>query len=167
MLACCADARLPVHRAHGTRIRNFARFLGLASKTDAIDARMLALFAQKSDGLRLRQPVEPEAEELRALRRRGGDGRRSQAHRAPKRPYPPLLPRSANWSSDRPSFLARVNWGNDKHIIPEREAEPRMRHWLRPPRIQLERGSGCWWPWRRSTCRTAPPRQCQQRSSRQ
>ena len=73
VLACCADANLPVHRAHGTRTRNFARFLGLVSKTDAIDARMLALFAQKSDGLRLWQPIEPEAEELRALRRRRDD----------------------------------------------------------------------------------------------
>ena len=38
---------------------------------------------------------------------------------------PPPLPRSANWSSDRHSFLARENWGNSKHITPEREAEPR------------------------------------------
>ena len=73
VLACCAAASLPVHRAHGTRTRNFARFLGLVSKTDSIDARMLALFAQKSDGLRLWEATDPEAEELRALRRRRDD----------------------------------------------------------------------------------------------
>ncbi len=40
----------------------------------------------------------------------------AQITRANARP-PPLL-QLANRSSDRPSFLARVNWGNDKHIIP-------------------------------------------------
>ncbi len=34
---------------------------------------MLALLAQKSDGVRLWKPVDPEAEELRALRRRRDD----------------------------------------------------------------------------------------------
>lgn len=73
VLECCANLDLPVHRAHGSRTRNFARYLGLASKTDAIDARMLAQFAQKSDGLRLWQPPSPETVELRALRRRRYD----------------------------------------------------------------------------------------------
>lgn len=73
VLECCAALGLHVHRAHGSRTRSFARYLGLASKTDVIDARMLAQFAQKSDGLRLWQPPSPETVELRALRRRRDD----------------------------------------------------------------------------------------------
>lgn len=73
VLNSCAALNLPVHRAHGTRTRSFARYLGLSAKTDAIDARMLALFAQRSEDLRLWKPPSPETAELRALRRRRDD----------------------------------------------------------------------------------------------
>ena len=73
VLLCCAALGLPVHRAHGSRTRNFAKYLGLSAKTDAIDARMLALFAQRSEDLRLWEPPSPETVELRALRRRRDD----------------------------------------------------------------------------------------------
>lgn len=73
VLHSCVELDLPVHRAHGTRTRNFAKYLGLAAKTDAVDARMLALFAAKSEDLRLWQPPTPETVELRGLRRRRDD----------------------------------------------------------------------------------------------
>lgn len=59
--------------AHGTRKRNFAKYLGLAANTDQVDARMLALFAAKSEDLRLWQPPSTETVELRGLRRRRDD----------------------------------------------------------------------------------------------
>ncbi|WP_299553708.1 IS110 family transposase, partial [uncultured Tateyamaria sp.] len=55
------------------RTRNFAKYLGLSAKTDAVDARMLALFAAKSEDLRLWQPPSKETVELRGLRRRRDD----------------------------------------------------------------------------------------------
>jgi len=73
VLNTSAAAGVPVHRAHGTRTRNFAKYLGLGAKTDAVDARMLALFAAKSENLRLWQPPSAETVELRALRRRRDD----------------------------------------------------------------------------------------------
>ena len=73
VLECSVDLGLPVHRAHGTRTRNFAKYLGLSAKTDAVDARMLALFAAKSEDLRLWQPPSKETMELRGLRRRRDD----------------------------------------------------------------------------------------------
>jgi transposase len=61
---------LPVHRAHGARVRFFARYLGLAAKTDAIDARLLAQYGRQSEDLRLYLPPPPECEALRALQAR-------------------------------------------------------------------------------------------------
>lgn len=48
VLEPCFDLELPVHCAHGTQTRNFAQYLGLSTNTNAIDARMLALFAANS-----------------------------------------------------------------------------------------------------------------------
>lgn len=73
VLECCVEHGLPVHRAHGTRTRNFAKYLGLSAKTNSVDARMLTLFAAKSDDLRLWQPPSKETVELRGLRRRRDD----------------------------------------------------------------------------------------------
>lgn len=61
---------LPCHRAHGSRVRFFARYLGLLAKTDAIDARLLALYGLQTEGLRLHQPIAPELTALRALKAR-------------------------------------------------------------------------------------------------
>ena len=47
VLLCCVALDLPVHRAHGSRTRSFAKYLGLSAKTDAIDARMLAPFGSR------------------------------------------------------------------------------------------------------------------------
>jgi len=73
VLDAAIELNLAVHRAHGSRVRYFARYRGLIAKTDAIDARVLAEFGRQTEGLRLyiRPPAENEA--LRALH-----GRRSE-----------------------------------------------------------------------------------------
>lgn len=73
ILKAALDLSLAVHRAHGSRVRYFARYRGLIAKTDSIDAGMLAEFGRHTAGLRLyvRPPAENEA--LKALH-----GRRSE-----------------------------------------------------------------------------------------
>jgi transposase len=70
VLEAAAALGLPCHRAHGARVRFFARYLGLAAKTDPIDARMLALYGLRTERLRLYAPPAPEEEALRALKDR-------------------------------------------------------------------------------------------------
>ncbi len=70
VLAAAAKLELACHRAHGSRVRSFANYLGLAAKTDRIDARMLALYGLKTDRLRLYQPPAVEQLALRALKAR-------------------------------------------------------------------------------------------------
>jgi transposase len=61
VLDMAIDLGLPVHRAHGTRVRFFARYCGLIAKTDPIDARVLAHYGVKTP---------PETAALRALHAR-------------------------------------------------------------------------------------------------
>lgn len=58
------------HRAHGSRVRFFARYLGISAKTDGIDARLLAGYGLKSDRLRLYTPPSPEEQALKDLKAR-------------------------------------------------------------------------------------------------
>jgi transposase len=60
---------LDCHRAHGTRVRHFAKYLGMA-KTDPIDARVLALYATNGQDLHLYAPPGAEVAELKALKAR-------------------------------------------------------------------------------------------------
>src|SRR5262245_44954483 len=62
VLEACVALGLACHRAHGARVRHFAKYLGLIAKTDPIDAYVLALYGLKTEGLRLYQP--PSTEEL-------------------------------------------------------------------------------------------------------
>jgi transposase len=73
VLVAAAKLGLACHRAHGSRVRSFANYLGLAAKTDRIDARMLALYGLKTDRLRLYQRPAPEQLALRALKARRDD----------------------------------------------------------------------------------------------
>jgi transposase len=70
VLDAAIDLGLAVHRAHGARVRFFARYLGLVAKTDPIDARMLAQYGRQTEDLRLYTPPPPECEALRALQAR-------------------------------------------------------------------------------------------------
>jgi transposase len=60
---------LDAHRAHGTRVRHFAKYLGMA-KTDPIDARVLALYAASGQDLHLYAPPSPEVAQLREVKAR-------------------------------------------------------------------------------------------------
>ena len=55
--ATLAEAGLPVALAHPRQVRDFARALGYRAKTDALDARVLARFAE---------PIQPAARPLPA-----------------------------------------------------------------------------------------------------
>jgi len=70
VLDVAIDLGVPVHRAHGTRVRFFARYRGLLAKTDPIDARLLAHYGLKTDEVRLYVPPAPETVALRALHAR-------------------------------------------------------------------------------------------------
>ncbi len=70
ILAICVELGIAVHKAHGTRVRHFARYLGLLAKTDPIDARVLALYGLKTQDLRLYVPPTPELLALRDLKTR-------------------------------------------------------------------------------------------------
>jgi len=70
VLDLCLELGLAVHKAHGARVRHFAKYLGLLAKTDPIDARTLALYGLRTEGLRLYEPLAPEAEALKALKTR-------------------------------------------------------------------------------------------------
>jgi transposase len=70
VLDAAIELGLAVHRAHGTRVRFFARYQGLVAKTDPIDARMLAQYGHQTANLRLYVPPPPECTALRALQAR-------------------------------------------------------------------------------------------------
>ena len=70
VLDVAIELGVPVHRAHGTRVRFFAHYLGLAAKTDPVDARMLAQYGRQTEDLRLYAPPPPECQALRALQAR-------------------------------------------------------------------------------------------------
>lgn len=73
LLDACGDAGLRIARINPRQSRDFARATGELAKTDAIDAKLLCLFARLfSDRLRLHQPPPLWQRELRDwLRRRG------------------------------------------------------------------------------------------------
>lgn len=83
LLEACCDAKLWVARVNPRQARNFARATGDLAKTDAIDARMLALMARLfADRLRRYEAAPPWQRELRDwLRRRGQLVTALQAHK--------------------------------------------------------------------------------------
>ena len=70
VLEICVELGLAAHKAHGARVRHFAKYLGLLAKTDPIDARVLALYGLKTQGLRLYVPLTPEVVALKDLKTR-------------------------------------------------------------------------------------------------
>lgn len=70
ILDAAIEMKLPVHRAHGTRVRYFGRYRGLLAKTDPIDARLLVQYGLKTEDLRLYTPPPPETVALRELHAR-------------------------------------------------------------------------------------------------
>ena len=70
VLDVCQELGIAAHKAHGSRVRCFARYLGLIAKTDSIDVRVLALYGLKTPDLRLYTPPAPELLALRDLKTR-------------------------------------------------------------------------------------------------
>ena len=73
VLEAATELGLACHRAHGSRVRAYARFRGTHAKSDAIDARLLADYGLKSENLKLYQPPLPNQARLRALLARRTD----------------------------------------------------------------------------------------------
>ena len=70
LLEICEELEIAAHKAHGSRVRHFAKYLGLIAKTDPIDARVLAFYGLKTENLRLYAPLTPERVALIDLRTR-------------------------------------------------------------------------------------------------
>lgn len=66
LLRALASAALPVLRVNARQVRDFAKGMGILAKTDQIDARVLALFAERVRPA-LRAIPSPEIEQLAAL----------------------------------------------------------------------------------------------------
>lgn len=83
LVADLADASYPVAVINPKRARDFARALGLVAKTDRIDARVLALFAEKVQPTPVEKTPEKQAEiqQLVARRRQLIDLRTQEANR--------------------------------------------------------------------------------------
>ena len=66
LLRALSSAKLPVLRINARHVRNFAKSMGQLAKSDGIDARMLALFAERIRP-ELREVPSTEVEQLAAL----------------------------------------------------------------------------------------------------
>ena len=64
---------LDAHRAHGSRVRAFARYKGVKAKNDPIDAGLLARFGMQTENLIRYKPPSEQSEALRALQQRRED----------------------------------------------------------------------------------------------
>jgi transposase len=118
LTAALVAAGLPVAVVNPRHVRDFARATGTLAKTDAIDARILALFAQ-----RMQPPVRPlpdaVAQELAALlvrRRQLVEMRTAETNRRPQ-----LAPRL------RAQVDAHVVWLSQQIAALDRELEQTLR----------------------------------------
>lgn len=76
VLDMAVELGLDVHKAHGTRVRHFAKYMGLKAKNDPIDARLIALFGLQTDNLVRYRPPSAATKALRALQERRDDLKR-------------------------------------------------------------------------------------------
>jgi transposase len=73
VLAAAASLGIEAHKAHGTRVRHFAKYRGLKAKNDPIDARLIALYGLQTENLMRYQPPSEDLKALRALQERRHD----------------------------------------------------------------------------------------------
>lgn len=73
VLDVATELGLEAHKAHGTRVRHFAKYKGLKAKNDPIDARLIALFGMQTEDLVRYRPPSATARALRALQERRDD----------------------------------------------------------------------------------------------
>ena len=83
LLAALLDADLPVALVNPGKVRHLAKGLGILAKTDAIDARILAIFAEKAAPrlLEKRPQIQAELDALVTCRRQLIKTRTEQANR--------------------------------------------------------------------------------------
>lgn len=70
VLETCHELGIACHRAHGSRVRFFARYLGIGAKTDGVDGRLLAIYGSRSAKLRLYAPPIAQEQALKDLKAR-------------------------------------------------------------------------------------------------
>lgn len=103
LLEACCDAGLWIARVNPRQARAFASATGELAKTDAIDARMLALMARLfADRLRPYVAPPPWQRELRDWLRRRGRPSRPTSSRPPWRP----LRSGSSWPARSPPWPA-------------------------------------------------------------
>ena len=73
VLDVAGELGLDVHKAHGTRVRHFAKYKGLKAKNDPIDARLIALYGRQTEDLVRYRPPSAAVKALRALQERRDD----------------------------------------------------------------------------------------------
>jgi transposase len=73
VLEAAVQLGLAAHKAHGTRVRHFAKSRGLRAKSDPIDARLIALYGLKTENLVRYCPPSASLKALRALEARRQD----------------------------------------------------------------------------------------------
>ncbi len=73
VLAAAVALGLAAHKAHGSRVRHFARAKGRKAKSDPIDARLIALYGRQTEDLIRYVPPSEGSKALRALSERRQD----------------------------------------------------------------------------------------------
>ena len=73
VLEAAAKLGIEAHKAHGTRVRHFAKYKGLRAKNDPIDARLIALYGLQTENLVRYVPPTAGLKALRALKERRYD----------------------------------------------------------------------------------------------
>lgn len=73
VLAAAVKLGIAAHKAHGTRVRHFARAKGRKAKSDPIDARLIALYGRQTEDLIRYVPPSEGSKALRALDERRHD----------------------------------------------------------------------------------------------
>lgn len=73
VLEAAVELGLEAHKAHGSRVRHFARYKGLKAKNDPIDARLIGLYGLQTENLVRYVPPSPGLKALRALKERRTD----------------------------------------------------------------------------------------------
>jgi len=67
ILEATSDLAVACHRAHGSRMRSYAKYRGKRAKTDPIDVRLIGEFGRDTPDLALYRKPTPAKAELRAL----------------------------------------------------------------------------------------------------
>lgn len=78
VLEMAVELGLDLHKAHGARVRHFAKYKGLKAKNDPIDARLIALYGMQTENLARYRPPSAAVQALRALQQRRDDLKRMQ-----------------------------------------------------------------------------------------